>query len=96
MSEHAVPFHLPEIGEEEIRAVTETLRSGWLTTGQRTKQFEQEFAQAVHATHGSGNLAGSGRRVLESPRPITMRSANCRRFSDLCAVPAMTMPGICM
>jgi perosamine synthetase len=59
MSEHAVPFHLPEIGEEEIRAVTETLRSGWLTTGQRTKQFEQEFAQAVHATHAVATNSGT-------------------------------------
>ena len=59
MNEHAVPFHLPEIGEEEIRAVTETLRSGWLTTGQRTKQFEQEFAQAVHATYAVATNSGT-------------------------------------
>src|SRR5437762_9077774 len=46
-----LPFHLPEIGDEEIRAVTETLRSGWLTTGPRVKQFETEFAQLIGARH---------------------------------------------
>ncbi len=46
-----IPFHLPEIGEEEINAVVETLRSGWLTTGLKTKQFEREFAAQIGASH---------------------------------------------
>jgi dTDP-4-amino-4,6-dideoxygalactose transaminase len=46
-----LPFHLPEIGEEEIQAVTETLRSGWLTTGPRVKQFEADFASFVGIKH---------------------------------------------
>lgn len=40
-----LPFALPEIGEDEIREVVESLRSGWVTTGPRTKQFESDFAQ---------------------------------------------------
>ncbi len=59
MTERTVPFHIPEIGEEEIRAVTDTLRSGWLTTGQRTRQFEQEFAQVVHATYAVATNSGT-------------------------------------
>lgn len=43
--EKFLPFALPDIGEEEINAVVETLRSGWVTTGPKTKQFEQEFVQ---------------------------------------------------
>jgi len=39
-----LPFALPEIGEEEIAEVLDTLRSGWLTTGPKAKQFEDEFA----------------------------------------------------
>jgi dTDP-4-amino-4,6-dideoxygalactose transaminase len=39
-----LPFHRPILGEEEIREVTDTLRSGWLTTGPRTQRFEREFA----------------------------------------------------
>lgn len=39
-----LPFALPEIGEEEIAEVVEALRSGWVTTGPKTRQFEQDFA----------------------------------------------------
>ena len=39
-----LPFALPDIGEEEIAAVVEALRSGWVTTGPRARQFEAEFA----------------------------------------------------
>jgi len=39
-----LPFALPDIGEEEIAAVVECLRSGWVTTGPKTRQFEHEFA----------------------------------------------------
>lgn len=46
-----LPFHVPEIGEEEIDSVVETLRSGWLTTGLKVKQFEREFAERVEAKH---------------------------------------------
>ncbi|MET0795625.1 MAG: DegT/DnrJ/EryC1/StrS family aminotransferase [Polyangiaceae bacterium] len=46
-----VPFFRPSIGETEIAAVVECLRSGWLTTGPRTKEFERKFAEAVGARH---------------------------------------------
>ena len=39
-----LPFALPDIGEEEIAEVVDCLRSGWVTTGPKTRQFEQEFA----------------------------------------------------
>lgn len=43
MSYPDVPFALPDIGDEEIAAAAEVLRNGWLTTGPKTKQFEQSF-----------------------------------------------------
>jgi len=46
-----VPFFRPDVGDEEIAAVVETLRSGWLTIGPRTHDFEQAFAQWVGAPH---------------------------------------------
>ena len=46
-----LPFSLPWIGEEEIAAVVECLRSGWLTTGPRVKQFEARFAEYVGCRH---------------------------------------------
>ena len=39
-----LPFAQPEIGEEEIAEVVDTLRSGWLTTGPKAKRFEDDFA----------------------------------------------------
>lgn len=48
MNEQAfLPFALPEIGEEEIQEVVDSLRSGWVTTGPKTKQFEQDFARYI-------------------------------------------------
>lgn len=38
-----LPFALPDIGEEEIAEVVDTLRSGWITTGPKAKRFEEEF-----------------------------------------------------
>src|SRR6266851_7147910 len=46
-----IPFHVPSIGDEETREVEATLRSGWLTTGPRTAQFEKEFSAYVRASH---------------------------------------------
>ena len=42
-----LPFALPEIGEEEIAEVADALRSGWVTTGPKTKQFEADFAAFI-------------------------------------------------
>ncbi len=39
-----LPFALPEIGDEEIAEVVAALRSGWVTTGPKTRQFEADFA----------------------------------------------------
>lgn len=46
-----VPYHRAAIGEAEISEVVATLRSGWLTTGKRTRDFESAFANYVGAEH---------------------------------------------
>jgi dTDP-4-amino-4,6-dideoxygalactose transaminase len=43
-SQPFLPFALPDIGEEEIAAVVDTLRSGWVTTGPKARRFEQAFS----------------------------------------------------
>jgi len=45
-----LPFSPPSISEEEIAAVVETLRSEWITTGPKTKEFEQHFADYIGAS----------------------------------------------
>jgi dTDP-4-amino-4,6-dideoxygalactose transaminase len=46
-----LPFALPDIDGSELALVKEALESGWITTGPKTHQFEEEFAAAVGAKH---------------------------------------------
>jgi perosamine synthetase len=46
-----LPFHLPQISTEEIDAVVETMKSGWLTTGPQARRFEEDFAAVVGCDH---------------------------------------------
>jgi perosamine synthetase len=47
----AVPMTKPLLADEEVQAVTEVLRSGWVTQGPQTAKFEAEFAAYVGADH---------------------------------------------
>jgi dTDP-4-amino-4,6-dideoxygalactose transaminase len=76
-----LPYHQPQLGAEEEASVLETMRSGWLTTGPKTKAFERQLADYVGATHcvavnsctAALHLAlevsgvGSGDEVITSP-----------------------------
>jgi len=44
-----IPFSPPDVGEQEINEVAEALRSGWITTGPRTKKLERNVADYVGA-----------------------------------------------
>jgi len=46
-----LPFNQPDIGQAEIDEVVDTLRSGWITTGPKTKEFERRFAEYVGVPH---------------------------------------------
>jgi len=46
-----LPFALPDLGKDEFEELKCTLDSGWITTGPKTEQFEEEFARAVGARH---------------------------------------------
>ena len=46
-----LPFALPDLDGTELQEIKEALESGWVTTGPKVKQFEQEFAEAVGAKH---------------------------------------------
>lgn len=49
MAQMNIKFSPPDITEEEINAVAEVMRSGWLTTGPKTKQLEREIKEYVHS-----------------------------------------------
>ena len=52
-------FQPPAIGEEEIAAAAETLRSGWLTTGPNAAELERRFAEYVGAKHALAVSSGT-------------------------------------
>jgi dTDP-4-amino-4,6-dideoxygalactose transaminase len=54
-----LPFYEPDIAEDEIQAVVETLRSGWLTSGARVKQFEEDFSLYVGSQHAVAVNSGT-------------------------------------
>jgi perosamine synthetase len=51
MRERFLPFALPDLDGSELNEIKEALESGWITTGPKTRQFEQEFAEYVGAKH---------------------------------------------
>ena len=58
-----LPYALPEIGDDEIAEVVDTLKSGWVTTGPKAKRFEQDFAAflgdaSLHAIAVNSATAG--------------------------------------
>ena len=54
MRETFLPFSPPYVGEEEIAEVADSLRSGWITTGPKTRRFEQAFAAYLGAPAALG------------------------------------------
>jgi len=80
MTTNFLPFARPDIGEEEIEEVTTVLRNGWVTTGPKTKQFEQAFVEflgggveclAVNSATAGLHLALEALGVKEGDEVIT-------------------------
>jgi dTDP-4-amino-4,6-dideoxygalactose transaminase len=78
-----VPFFRPSVTDAEIEEVVATLRSGWLTTGPRTKEFEAAFARFVGAKHAVA--LNSCTAALH----LALDAIGLRR-GDLVLVPTMT------
>ncbi len=79
----AVPFYRPAITDEEISEVVDTLKSGWLTTGPKTKLFETRLAETVGARHAVA--LNSCTAALH----LALEAIGTRR-GDLVVVPVMT------
>lgn len=86
MTAQFLPFALPDIGDEEIAEVVDSLRSGWVTTGPKSRRFEQEFSEflggevesiAVNSATAGLHLAleavgiGHGDEVITTPYTFT-------------------------
>ena len=59
---HFIPFSLPELGNEEVEEVIDTLKSGWITSGPKVKRFESDFQEfignSVHTVAVNSATAG--------------------------------------
>src|SRR5579863_6626357 len=88
-----LPYGRQSIGEDDIRAVMDVLRSDWLTTGPKVAEFEEAFAARVGtkyavsfssgtaALHGAAFAAGlkTGDEAITSPMTFAA-TANCVRY----------------
>ena len=92
----AIPFARPYIGKEEEEAVLAVLRSGWLTTGKETLEFEKDFGDFLNGdSHQSGDIHQD-----ECPHCMAVNSATSGLHlaldaigiekDDLVLVPSMT------
>ncbi len=79
----SIPFHRPAVGEDEVQAVAAVIRSGMLTMGERTLEFETNFADYVGARHAVA--VSSGTAALH----LALESAGIGRGDDV-IVPTTT------
>lgn len=73
-----IPFSPPDITDLEVREVAEALKSGWITTGPRTKKLEKEIAEWI----------GVGHTDCDTPRCV------CLNSQTACAEMALRLMGI--
>ena len=95
MTKDFLPFAQPDIGEEEIAEVADSLRSGWITAGPKTKQFEEAFSSFVGVPHALAVNSGTaalhlaleaiglceGEYVITTPFTFTATAEVVRYFS---------------
>jgi UDP-4-amino-4-deoxy-L-arabinose-oxoglutarate aminotransferase len=60
MSQSFLPFSRPSMGTEEIAAVEQVLRSGWITTGPKNQELERRFAEYTGARHAVALSSATG------------------------------------
>jgi len=78
-----VPFTRPDITREDVEAVADAVRSGWLTTGPRVAEFERRFAEAAGAEHVV--MLNSGTAALH----LALEAIGLRRGDEV-VVPSLT------
>lgn len=57
MKTREIPFTKPHIPESTLLEIGKVLKSGWITTGQKAKEFEQEFAKFIFFTLNYINIS---------------------------------------
>ncbi len=83
MEKRIISFSPPDISEREIAEVTNALRSGWITTGPRTKMMERRLAAYIET--GKNDVDCSGREAIArySQRVVCLNSATAAEELNL-------------
>lgn len=76
-----IPLARPDIGEDEIRAVIETMKTGWVTQGKKVKQFEGSLAKYCGVKHGVA--ANSGTATLH----IALAALDIKKGDEVITTP---------
>ncbi|AKN29545.1 capsular biosynthesis protein [Clostridium carboxidivorans P7] len=76
-----IPFSPPDVGEEEIKAVTEVLRSGWITSGPKTAEFETKVAEYLQT--GKALALNSDTAALE----LVLKAFNIKEGDEVITTP---------
>ena len=80
MAQKKIPFSPPDISDLEIAEVTEALRSGWITTGPRTKLLERRLAAFIETGRTDVDCNTKENRARYSNRVVCLN-----RFGKRCA-----------
>ncbi len=54
-----IPVARPEIGKEELKAVVDVIKSGWITQGEEVEKFEEKFSEFCNAKYGIATSSGT-------------------------------------
>ena len=71
-----VPFSPPDIAQLEIDNVVEVLKSGWITTGPKTKEFENKIAEYCETEKAVARTAPEVASIREAPPKVPTPSTN--------------------
>jgi len=84
-----IPFARPYIGKEEEEAVLGVLRSGWLTTGKETLEFEKDFGDFLNVNIADGDIFCMAVNSATSGLHLALDAVGIEK-DDLVLVPSMT------
>nr|WP_316617342.1 DegT/DnrJ/EryC1/StrS aminotransferase family protein [uncultured Ruminococcus sp.] len=83
MTKRKIPFSPPDISELEIAEVTEALRSGWITTGPRTKLLERRLAAYIETGRTDVDCNAKENKERYSNRVVCLNSATAAEELNL-------------
>ena len=83
MEKRNIPFSPPDMSELEIQEVADAIRSGWITTGPRTKELERRLAACIETGKNDVDCAGREAVIKYGQRVVCLNSATAAEELNL-------------